>query len=100
MSDKPFVDYTLDMHTRVRCFDEDVAHDKLVWHRDGEYREIQVVSGDRWQLQIDNELPQTLEIGQSYRIPKEVYHRLIRGLGNLVVIIDEQDPRKAWYDAR
>lgn len=48
-----------------------------------------VIDGIDWQLQMDNQLPVTLKIGGIYRIPAEVYHRIIRGNGDLYVIITE-----------
>jgi len=86
---KPYTDYILSDTTRVRKFDERVAHGELVWHEDEFSREITVVASNNWQLQMDNNLPTTLVEGETYSIPKSEYHRLIRGLGPLVIIIKE-----------
>lgn len=72
-----------------RVFTENVDIDELVWHRDREDREVFVESSNGWMLQMDNELPQVLQEGQKYFIPKLTYHRVIRGTGDLKIIIDE-----------
>jgi len=72
-----------------RVFTENVKTDELIWHRDREDRKVYVESGNDWMLQIDNELPQVLQEGQTYFIPKMTYHRVIKGTGDLKIIIDE-----------
>lgn len=72
-----------------RVFTENVETDELIWHRDREDRKVYVESGNDWMLQIDNELPQVLQEGQTYFIPKMTYHRVIKGTGDLKIIIDE-----------
>jgi hypothetical protein len=42
-------------------------------------------------IQFDNELPKKLIIGESVTIPKESYHRVIKGSGDLIVEIEEFD---------
>jgi hypothetical protein len=42
-------------------------------------------------IQFDNDLPKKLIIGESVIIPKETYHRVIKGDSNLVVEIQEFD---------
>jgi len=72
-----------------RVFTENVDNHELVWHRDYENREVFVESSDGWMLQMDNELPQVLQEGQKYIIPKETYHRVIKGTGDLILTIEE-----------
>lgn len=62
----------------LRVFHIDCADAELVWHRDMTDRLVTCISGDGWQLQMDNELPMELIIGVTYAIPAMVYHRLIR----------------------
>ena len=38
----------------LREFQHDVDEDELVWHRDRSDREIAVMSGFNWKLQMDN----------------------------------------------
>ena len=85
----PFTERLIKNGIVLREFNRDVNSDELVWHQDREDRWIKVVEGGEWQLQLDNELPTRLEEGKKYFIPKEVYHRIHKGKGNLVVKIYE-----------
>ena len=73
-----------------RIFSEDVEDAELIWHRDKYNREITILEGIDWQLQLDNELPVTLERGRIYKIPAMQYHRVIKGKGNLKIKIWEE----------
>ena len=73
----------------LRTFNLDVNEDELIWHKDKRDRLVQVVSGNNWKLQIDNELPVSLVKNQKYFIPKETFHRLIKGNTKLVIKILE-----------
>lgn len=91
---KPYIDEQKIYHDDgsrefVREFSSDVESSELIWHRDLDDRVVHVMEGVDWKLQMDNELPQTLKVGQDYEIPKMVYHRLIKGNGSLVVKIRE-----------
>lgn len=72
---------------KVRVFSEQTNSDEFKWHRDREDRLITIIEGDGWGIQIDNELPKQLEVGKQYIIPEGVYHRVIKGNGNLKVSI-------------
>jgi hypothetical protein len=39
---------------------------------------------------MDEELPQVLLEGQTYKIPKMVYHRIFKGTGDLKITISEK----------
>lgn len=69
----------------IRTFNQDVPDNELVWHRDKEDRIVESVGETDWMVQLDNQLPQTLN--KNIFIPKEVYHRVIKGSGDLVVKI-------------
>lgn len=73
----------------VREFSKDVDSSELVWHRDRRDRHVRVRSGVGWQLQVENKLPKPLVPGKTYFIPKNMYHRVIKGSKNLVVEIRE-----------
>ena len=73
----------------VRTFSSDVDSDELKWHYDLNDRIVNVVGGDNWLLQFDNQLPEKLTPLKEYFIPKGVYHRVIKGQGDLVVLIEE-----------
>lgn len=70
-----------------REFKSDVDENDLVWHRDKRDRTIESMHITDWMIQFDNELPQIVE--GTIDIPKEVYHRLIKGTGNLTLKIKE-----------
>jgi len=71
----------------VRTFSQDIDEEELVWHRDREDREVIILEETDWQFQFDNELPQVLK--NTIFIPKNTYHRLIKGTGELNVHIIE-----------
>lgn len=75
----------------MRTFSSEVDSEELKWHYDLKDRLVQVVKGDLWMLQMDNELPEILSPLKEYSIPKGVYHRVIKGNGDLVVMITELD---------
>lgn len=79
---------TINEKNRVRVFTESVEDGELKWHRDREDRIVKVIESNRWFLQIDNELPVELIVGESYFIPKGEYHRVIKGNGDLKVSIN------------
>lgn len=66
-----------------RTFDGDPS--EFVWHRDLEDREISSIDHTDWKIQLDNELPKTLLKGETILIEKYRFHRLIKGMGNLVL---------------
>lgn len=73
-----------------RTFDQYVADTELIWHQDRNQRQVTVLEGENWQLQLDNQLPQIIKPGATYDIPACVYHRLIKGDTSLVVQIVEK----------
>jgi hypothetical protein len=73
----------------IRTFSSDVDSDELKWHYDLSDRIVNVVGGDNWLLQFDNQLPEKLTPLKEYFIPKGVYHRVIKGDGDLIVTITE-----------
>jgi hypothetical protein len=73
----------------IRTFSSDVDSDELKWHYDLNDRIVNVVGGDNWLLQFDNQLPEKLTPLKEYFIPKGVYHRVIKGDGDLIVTITE-----------
>ena len=76
--------------------DSDLPHmlvDKNEWEKivsemgiDKEDRIVQALHNTDWQFQLDNEFPQRLSENKLF-IPKETYHRLIKGTGDLKVKI-------------
>ena len=53
-----------------------------MWHRDFEDRIIESIVETDWLIQIDNELPKVID---KVLIPMGVYHRVIKGTGDLKI---------------
>ena len=70
-----------------RKFTQDISEEELVWHRDENDREVQILESTDWMFQFDNEIPQPLK--NKLFIPKDTYHRLIKGTGTLNILIQE-----------
>ena len=88
VDDKPYSEQ-VDGNTRLRVISERVDKKELVWHRDKKDRVVEVIQSDGWEFQMDNQLPIVLEKGKKIEIPKEVYHRVIKGDGDLIIKIIE-----------
>ena len=72
-----------------RTFDANASDEEYVWHRDHNDREVEIIEGEGWQLQIEDCLPMLLNDVKKVFIPKGVYHRLIKGYNTLRVKINE-----------
>ena len=68
----------------LREFKNSIADFELVWHRDKEDRYIQATTDTDWSFQLDNEIPKVLGKTKLF-IPKETYHRLIKGTGDVTI---------------
>jgi len=87
---RPYSDKHRTDGTWLRIFYQEAPSDELVWHRDHNDRTIFVKEGTGWKIQFDNELPKQLQLGKTYDIPKNVYHRIIKGEDTLVIEIKER----------
>lgn len=74
---------------KTRLFKENINSGELKWHFDEQDRKVKVVKSNNWMLQMDNDIPKPLKEGQTIFIPKGVYHRVIKGQGDLIVKIKE-----------
>jgi len=83
----PFEEKKLKENKFVRVFKENVDSGELIWHRDKEHRIVKVLKSQEWGLQLDNQMPFIMEEGKNYVIPKEEWHRVIKGKGDLVIEI-------------
>lgn len=83
----PFKEEQVSENTFIRTFYQDVNSGELSWHRDREDRIIESIEKTDWKFQIDNELPFTIE--GRILIPKGVYHRLIKGTGDLKIKLEK-----------
>ena len=79
----PFKEIKLEYNTFIREFGQETNSSELLWHRDKDDRIIESLEETDWMFQLDNQLPQKIE-GQIF-IPKEIYHRLIKGSGDLKI---------------
>jgi hypothetical protein len=73
--------------TVIRKFSEYSDSDEFKWHWDEEDRLIHMVHKTDWKLQLDNELPTQMK--STIRIPKGTWHRLIKGTGDLSIIVEK-----------
>ena len=74
----------------VRTFNQDVDDDEFKWHQDLKDRWVTILQSEDWEFQIDNQLPNKLNVGGKIFIRKFAWHRVIKGKGDLVVSIEEQ----------
>jgi quercetin dioxygenase-like cupin family protein len=86
---KPYQEVINKNNSRLREFKIDIDSNELVWHKDEKDRHITILKGEGWQFQKDNELPLLLKEGDIIFIPKETYHRIIKGSSNLLINIKE-----------
>ena len=87
----PFKETKSKNNRLIREFSQDVDTTELIWHRDREDRTVRVLESNGWKLQLDNQLPVLLEGKKEYKIPKYMYHRVIKGEGKLVVEIEKHE---------
>lgn len=85
---KPYQDLQITEKSKIRVFESNVDSGELHWHRDRENRLIEVLEGNGWMLQLDDELPVEMKVGNQYLIPEGIYHRTIKGNGDLKIKID------------
>ena len=72
-----------------RTFAPDVDSEELKWHQDLRDRKVTVVESGGWEFQMDNSIPNKIQNNEQFFIPKFVWHRVIKGEGNLIVDIEE-----------
>lgn len=71
----------------LREFSADVDPMSLIWHEDQEDRIIQIIEGNGWKFQFDNELPFELKKGDEFFVPQGYLHRVIKGHDKLTIKI-------------
>jgi len=87
---QPYTTTPITQTSVIREFSSEVDPMELVWHQDEEDRTIEILEGNGWQLQRDNELPLALQEGDSIFIPMGQIHRVIKGNNNLKIQITKQ----------
>ncbi len=83
----PYINTPITQTSVIREFSSEVDPMDLVWHQDEEDRTIEILEGEGWQLQRDNELPLVLQKGDIIFIPEYQIHRVIKGNTNLKIQI-------------
>ena len=79
----PFKEEVISDKVFIREFKEDTDSGEFMWHRDREDRIIESIGETDWKIQLDDELPKVIK-GEVF-IPMGVYHRVIKGTGDLKI---------------
>ena len=79
----PFQETKISDNEFIREFSQNTDSGEFMWHRDYEDRIIESIEITDWKIQLDNELPKAIE--SKVFITKGVYHRLIKGSGDLKI---------------
>jgi hypothetical protein len=77
----PYKEDKISENKFIREFSGETNQSEYIWHIDREDRIIESVDKTDWYIQLDNQLPRVIE-GEIF-IPRGVYHRIIKGSGNL-----------------
>ena len=85
----PFIETKIDKYTFIREFSNDVDEMDLVWHEDPENRVIEVMEGNGWKFQYDDQLPFEMIDGVEFTIIKGQIHRVIKGKGPLKIKVQK-----------
>jgi hypothetical protein len=88
---EPYKDTRLSDTSWIREFDPSITKsEEYVWHRDHNTRIVEVLEGEGWKFQFDNELPFFINRNNNIQIPKMTYHRIIPGKTKLRIKINEE----------
>lgn len=79
----PFKEEVISTNVFIREFSQDTDSGEFMWHRDREDRIIESIGDTDWMIQLDNELPRVIK-GEVF-IPMGIYHRVIKGTGDLKI---------------
>jgi hypothetical protein len=77
----PYTDIEVTDKYIIREFNENIDPIELMWHRDDEQRLVEILGETDWKLQLDNQLPTS--INEQIFIKKHMWHRVIKGTGTL-----------------
>ena len=87
---KPYTDKIISDNQFIRTLSNQKDLSEFEWHCDHHNRIVEVIDGEDWQLQHDNQLPITIKPGDKFSIIKETYHRIIPGTTDLTLRITEK----------
>ena len=82
---KPYKDIEITDKYIIREFNKNIDPIELMWHRDNEDRIVEILGKTDWEIQLDNQLPKSLN--EQISIPKHTWHRVIKGTGTLTLKI-------------
>ena len=85
VSGKPYRDLEITNKYIIREFGEDIDPIELMWHRDDEDRIIEILGETDWSIQLDNQLPSSLN--ERIFIKRHEWHRVVKGTGKLTLKI-------------
>ena len=74
-------------NTYTRIFREHTPESDLFWNKNYE-RSAKIVECDGWKVELSDHC-RTLRAGETFKIPANQYHKIIKGSGSLVVEIIE-----------
>ena len=74
--------------SNIRSFSKNVKKLELVWHKDDEDRDIEILEGKGWQMQFDDELPFELVKRDHIFIKLHRIHRIHKGVTDLKIRIN------------
>ena len=77
----PYTDIEVTDEYIIREFNENIDPIELLWHRDNESRTVEIIGETDWKIQLDNQLP--VSLNSPIFIPRHEWHRVIKGTGNL-----------------
>ena len=84
---KPYTDIEVTDKYIIREFNENIDPIELMWHRDDEDRTLEIIGDTDWGIQLDNQLPSSLN--HPIFIPRHEWHRVIKGSGKLKIKINK-----------
>jgi len=79
----PFKEEIISDNIFIREFKQNTDSGDYQWHRYREDRIIESIGETDWMIQLDDELPKVIQ-GEVF-IPMGVYHRVIKGTGDLKI---------------
>lgn len=85
MSNLPFKEIWISPDKSIREFSSNSDDEEFKWHFDNEDRIIECEDPNDWKFQFDNLLPQ--DIKGEILIPSGTWHRLIKGSGDIKILI-------------
>lgn len=99
MKNKPYIDSYKEFKNEfsifkskyiMRKFNYDTNEKDLIWHRDKKDRIVYVLKSNNWLFQLDEMFPSVLKENTFLIIPKDKFHRIHKGIDDLLLLIIEE----------